>query len=258
MFRMSTENAMKTAVNWYEVNTPNVAAATNFYEAVFGWTHDSMPMGEMTYNMFKRGDTMFAGVMDLGHPAMEGVPPHWGLYFHTENCQATIDKVKELGGEVIYGPMDIPDIGTAAGFRDCCGAHFNVHQPIAERQDIYQGGVNWVEHMGPDREKAVGFYTSLFGWGSSDMDMGDEVGIYTMFMDGEAPIGGCMKVPSGEVPPNWTIYLHSENLEATCEKVTANGGNVMQPPMDIGQFGRIAIAADCCGAVFGIHQPPAM
>ncbi|HLO97016.1 MAG TPA: VOC family protein [Fimbriimonas sp.] len=255
---MSEESAMKTAVNWYEVSTHNVESATNFYEAVFGWTHDSMPMGDMTYNMLKTNDVTFAGVMDLSHPSMEGVPPNWALYFHTDNCQATMDKVKELGGEIVYGPMDIPDIGTAAGCKDCCGAYFNIHQPLGERGDLMNGGVNWVEHMGPNREKAVSFYSSLFGWGSNDMDMGEGIGIYTMFMEGAAAIGGCMEVPDPNVPPNWCIYLHSSGLEETLEKVAANGGNVIQPIMDIGQFGRIAIAADCCGAVFGIHQPPAM
>lgn len=259
MEQMSTESATKTAVNWYEVYSPNVESATAFYQSVFGWTQDSMPMGpEMTYPMFKNGETTFAGVMDLGHPSMEGVPPHWGLYFHVESCVDAIEKVKELGGEVVYGPMDIPEIGTVAGFRDCCGAHFNVHQPLGERVDISGGAVNWVEHMGPDRESAVSFYKSLFGWGSMDMEMGEPVGIYSMFTDGEQPIAGCMQVGGEQAPPNWTIYLHSDNLETTCEKVASAGGQIIHPPMDIGQFGRIAMAVDCCGAVFGIHQPPVM
>lgn len=249
---------MKTAVNWYEVYSKDVASAVKFYENVFGWTSASMPMGEMTYYTFTSGVTMFGGVMDLSHPSMTDVPPHWGLYFHSSDCAATIAKVQELGGKVVYGPMQVPGIGTMAGFNDCCGAHFNVHQPESERPDLSRSAVNWVEHMGPSRECAVGFYTSLFGWGSNDMDMGDPVGIYTMFTLDEVAIGGCMNVPSDQVPPNWTIYLHSDSLEDTLSKVTENGGSVMQPPMDIGQFGRIAIAADCCGAVFGIHQPPAM
>ena len=89
-----------------------------------------------------------------------------------------------------------------------------------------------------------------------DMPMGEPVGIYSMFTVGEEPVAGCMQVAAGEVPPNWTIYLHSDNLEETCSKVEANQGKILNPIMDIGQFGRIAIAMDCCGAVFGIHEPP--
>lgn len=242
--------------NWFEVYSPNVESAKSFYSNVFGWSSDAMPMGEGEYHMLSNGTAVFAGIMDTSSPAMEGVPPHWGTYFHTPDCAATLEKVKEMGGEVVYGPMDIPDIGTVAGFRDCCGAHSNVHQPAGEQSDISGGDVNWVEHMGPDRAKAVSFYTSLFGWGSMDMEMGEPTGTYSMFMVGETPVAGCMQVAGGEAPPNWTVYLHSSNLESTCEKVTANGGQVLHAPMDIGQFGRIAIAMDCCGAVFGIHQPP--
>ncbi len=250
--------AMKTAVNWYEVYSKDVAATVKFYEIVFGWTSAPMPMGEMTYFTFNAGPTMFGGVMDLSHPAMADVPPHWGIYFHTPNCDVTITKVEELGGKKVYGPMQVPGIGTMAGFNDCCGAHFNVHQPEAERPDLSMSGVNWVEHMGPNRANAVSFYTSLFGWGSTDMEMGEPVGTYSMFMLDNYPIAGCMQVSGDMVPPNWTVYLHSDSLETTLEKVTANGGSIMQGAMDIGQFGRIAIAADSTGAVFGIHQPPAM
>jgi predicted enzyme related to lactoylglutathione lyase len=112
--------------------------------------------------------------------------------------------------------------------------------------------------MGPDREGAVSFYKSLFGWGSVDVDMGEPTGIYTMFTKGDEQLCGCMNVPSDQIPPNWTVYLHSDNLEATIEKVIAAGGQVMNPPMDVGPYGRIAIAVDCCGAVFGLHQPPTM
>lgn len=244
-------------VNWNEVFSPNMDKAKSFYHAVFGWNSDSMPMGEGgDYTFLMKGETAFAGIMDLSNPVMEGVPPHWGIYFHVPNCAATKDRVLELGGELVYGPMDIPDIGTVAGFRDCCGAHFNVHQPANEQRDISCGAINWVEHMGPNREGAVSFYKSLFGWGSMDMPMGEPVGTYSMFTVGEEPVAGCMNVDGPGMPPNWMIYLHSDNLESTCDQVTANEGKILNPPMDIGQFGRIAIGMDCCGAVFGIHEPP--
>lgn len=242
-------------VNWYEVFSPDVASAKAFYTNVFGWTTETMPMGEgIEYTMLQNGSSVFAGIMDLSSPQMEGVPPHWGLYFHTPDCAATLAKAQELGGSVVYGPMDIPDIGTVAGFNDCCGAHFNVHQPAGDQNDISGGSVNWVEHMGPNREGAVSFYSSLFGWGSMNMEMGEPTGTYSMFTVGEEPVAGCMNFTDGH--PNWTIYLHSDNLEQSCGKVTDNGGTVLHPPMDIGQFGRIAIASDCCGAVFGLHEPP--
>ena len=250
---------MSSITNWFEVYSPNVASAVSFYQDVFGWGTESMPMGEgQEYIMLSGNTGPFSGIMDLTTPGMEHIPPHWGLYFHTPNCQATIDKVAELGGTLVYGPMDIPGIGIVAGFKDTLGAHFNVHQPAADKPDMSGSPVNWVEHMGPDRPAAVEFYKALFGWGSMDMDMGEGVGIYSMFLDGETPSAGCMQVGAEAGPPAWMIYLHAENIGETLEKVAAAGGTVIQPSMDIGQFGHIAIVQDAGGAFVGLHQPPVM
>lgn len=255
---MSTPSLPITVTNWFEVYSSNVESAINFYAQVFGWTKESMPMGpEDKYWMLKAGEASFAGVMDLNHPNLEGVPPHWGTYLHTDDCAATVVKVTELGGKVVYGPMAIPGVGTVAGLNDPFGAHFNIHQPEGERTEPPQRPVNWIEHMGPNREGALEFYKALFGWGSMDMDMGEPIGTYSMFLVGDYPVGGCMTVGGGEMPPNWMIYLHADNIEAACEKVTAAGGKVLSPVMDIGDFGHIAMVSDCCGAVFGLHQPSA-
>ncbi len=81
---MSTEMAMKTAVNWYEVYSPNVGSAVEFYKNVFGWESQGHPMGEMTYHRFKSGDTMFGGVMDLSDPTK----PKLIGYYNTWDPQA--------------------------------------------------------------------------------------------------------------------------------------------------------------------------
>lgn len=258
---MSTQTIPITVTNWFEVYSANTEASKSFYSQVFGWTYSSMPMGpERTYWMIQKGEEAFAGIMDLSDPQMEGVPPHWGIYLDTQDCAATLAKVTELGGTVVYGPMSIPDIGVVGGFTDCCGAHVNVHEPAGERKELIPGAVNWVEQMGPSRESAVKFYTTLFGWGTIDHEMGDGVGTYTLFTIGEGEsthsVAGCMTVPDPSMPPCWLVYLHSDNLESTCAAVTEAGGTVLNPPMDIGQFGRVAVCADCCGAVFGLHQPP--
>ena len=54
------------------------------------------------------------------------MPPHWGVYFSVEDCDATISKVTELGGKVVMDPMDIPDVGHFAGVQDPQGANFTV------------------------------------------------------------------------------------------------------------------------------------
>lgn len=35
------------------------------------------------------------------------MPSYWGVYFASDDCDTTVEKVKELGGSVIVPPMDI-------------------------------------------------------------------------------------------------------------------------------------------------------
>ncbi|MEZ5162787.1 MAG: hypothetical protein R2688_03350 [Fimbriimonadaceae bacterium] len=59
------------------------------------------------------------------------------------------------------------------------------------------------------------------------------------------------------VPPHWLIYWETKDLNGCVEKVKSNGGNLIHGPMDIGEFGHIAICSDNNGAVFGVHMAPA-
>jgi len=55
------------------------------------------------------------------------VPPHWAPYFTVANCDASIAKAKELGGQVIAPPMDV-SVGRFAGIADPQGAVFSIFQ----------------------------------------------------------------------------------------------------------------------------------
>jgi hypothetical protein len=57
-----------------------------------------------------------------------------------------------------------------------------------------------------------------------------------------------------EPPHVWTTYLASDEADATSKKVAAAGGSVMVPAMDVGDLGRMAVAADPTGGVFGYWQ----
>jgi predicted enzyme related to lactoylglutathione lyase len=56
-------------------------------------------------------------------------------------------------------------------------------------------------------------------------------------------------------PPFWATYIAVENADATAEKITAAGGQVILPPMDVLDVGRMAVFTDPIGAFFSIWQP---
>jgi predicted enzyme related to lactoylglutathione lyase len=56
----------------------------------------------------------------------------------------------------------------------------------------------------------------------------------------------------------WSTYLRSDDAAATAEAVTANGGQVYMPPMDVPEQGHMAIFGDASGAAVGVWQPREM
>jgi uncharacterized protein len=120
--------------------------------------------------------------------------------------------------------------------------------------------VNWMEINSPNAAATIEFYSKLFGWTTSEMDMG-EMGKYTMLhgADGKAFAGIMeMKGPEWEgIPPHWMNYFHTDDINASCETVNGAGGEVCHGPFEIPGTGQIAVCKDNQGAVFSLHQPTA-
>lgn len=109
----------------------------------------------------------------------------------------------------------------------------------------------WHEVYGPNLEKTVAFYQNALGMGVEKMEMG-EMGSYTMLTkDGQAVCGaiGTDDNPHmKDVPPHWAVYMSVDDVDASCEKVIANGGEVVVPAMDIPSVGRMSLIKDPQGA----------
>ncbi|RJQ83771.1 VOC family protein [Amycolatopsis panacis] len=112
----------------------------------------------------------------------------------------------------------------------------------------------WVDLMAPDRARAIAFYEALLGWQVSVS--GPETGGYGMAEVAGRPVAGIGEIPPDQqMPTRWTTYLAVSDVDATAGAVTAAGGQVHAPPMDVPGAGRMAIAGDAAGAVFGLWQP---
>jgi predicted enzyme related to lactoylglutathione lyase len=117
---------------WNELGTRDTSAAKAFYGAVFGWETEDQDMGEMgTYTTWKVGDAMVGGMLDITGVVPGEVPPHWLVYFTVEDADAAVEKVKAGGGDLRFGPVDIP-VGRFAVVTDQFGAAFAVMQPSEE------------------------------------------------------------------------------------------------------------------------------
>ena len=116
------------ALSWNELGTRDVEAAKAFYGAVFGWGFEDHDMGEMgTYTEWQQDGNSIGGMMDVTGRLPDEIPAHWLVYFAVENTDAALETVKSSGGNVSFGPVDIP-AGRFAIVTDPHGAAFAVIQ----------------------------------------------------------------------------------------------------------------------------------
>ncbi|MGP0222120.1 VOC family protein [Paenarthrobacter sp. NCHU4564] len=109
----------------------------------------------------------------------------------------------------------------------------------------------WVDLSIDDVESARDFYSRLFGWGYTSDDAAG--GYLLAHLDGHA-VAGLGPKDDAALPPSWTTFLSSDDAGATAAQVKAAGGQLLVPPSDVMDAGRMAVAADSGGAVFGIWQ----
>lgn len=109
----------------------------------------------------------------------------------------------------------------------------------------------WADLSVPDPEAARAFYQAVFGWDYTAA--GDEFGGYVTALKGSSAVAGIgpQQQPG---PVAWTLYLASFEVDATAGLIDANGGTVFLEPVAVGDLGRMAMATDPSGAVFGVWQ----
>ena len=111
----------------------------------------------------------------------------------------------------------------------------------------------WVDVTSPELDRTISFYSELFGW-EADADSRPEAGGYTMFTkEGKQVAAGSPPQQEG-MPSHWTTYLASDDVDATAGKVREAGGTVLMDPFDVFDAGRMTVAQDPTGAVFGVWQ----
>jgi predicted enzyme related to lactoylglutathione lyase len=115
------------ALCWTELTTTDTKAAEAFYTQLFGWTPKHGAAGApMEYTEFSVAGTPSIGMMPKPKDMPAHIPSYWMPYFQVADTDASVAKVKELGGKVMVPPTDIPKTGRFAIVNDPQGAMFAV------------------------------------------------------------------------------------------------------------------------------------
>ena len=93
-------------VGWRELHAGEREAAFAFYSSLFGWTKaDAVDMGGMGYQIFAIDGAPAGGMMTK----MREMPrPFWLYYFNVDAVDAAAARVRNGGGKIANGPLEVP------------------------------------------------------------------------------------------------------------------------------------------------------
>jgi predicted enzyme related to lactoylglutathione lyase len=252
------DSSMLGRLLWFELMTTDMKAAEAFYTAVIDWGVAPFEGSPQPYDMWMRdGSVPVGGVMTI--PDGMNFPPHWGMYLGVPNIEEAVSKIERLGGTALSAVIDVPTVGRMRTMRDPQGVAFSIYQPVSAPDTPEAapeiGDVSWLELHTTDADAALRFYSDLFAWKPTDsMDMGP-MGKYHMF--GRAfPMGGMMKkAPEmAHVPAHWALYIRVPDVAEAAERVSANGGRILNGPMEVPGGDWIVNCMDPQGAAFSLHH----
>jgi predicted enzyme related to lactoylglutathione lyase len=241
---------------WADLGTPDAAAATRFYTALFGWTAEPMPMGsDAFYTMLHAEGRSVAAL--YRQDATPNGPPHWLSYISVASAGAAAARARTLGGAVLMEPLDVLDVGCMALVLDPTGAVVALWEARRHAGAGVMGEPNsicWNELATTDTGRAGTFYASLLGWSADAQPMG--AAVYTLFSADGAPRGGKMTTPPalGDLPPQWLVYFAVGDCDGTTSLAQSLGGAVRVPPTDAPGVGRFSMLADPQGAAFAVIE----
>ncbi len=93
-------------VGWHELLAADWEKAFAFYAELFGWQKADSHVGAMgTYQGFSAGGAPIGGMFTK--PASLPLP-FWLYYFNVDDIQAAAKRVEAGGGQILYGPTEVP------------------------------------------------------------------------------------------------------------------------------------------------------
>lgn len=128
----ATHGGPLNRVSWFELATPEPAAAAAFYTSLLGWrTKPESGMESAPYVEWVNQESSIGGMLPMRGAEWKGVPPHWMIYITVADCNERAARATALGGKLRVPPTDIPNVGRFSIVNDPQGAAFSIIQMTA-------------------------------------------------------------------------------------------------------------------------------
>ncbi|THA25629.1 VOC family protein [Streptomyces sp. RKND-216] len=241
---------------WADAMFDDADAAKRFYGDVLGWTFAEPDPRFGDYAQAYADGKAVAAVSPT-MPGMEGGAGAWCLYLASPDLDATAQKVRDAGGEVLMGPMDVGDFGGMLLVRDPGGVVFGVWRAGTHQgfdAEAVPGAYCWAEVYTREAPAADTFFSRVFPYRVRHVE--DTGGMdFNVYALGEDAVLGRMKMNAADFPPEVPSYLNVYFTVPDCDdavaRVTESGGRLHFGPVDT-PFGRFASLGDPQGAAFSV------
>jgi predicted enzyme related to lactoylglutathione lyase len=225
-----------------------------FYAELFGWDHGDPYRG---WTPCLLGGKIVAGIFSQPEDQREaGIPSNWVNYVSVADAESDAARAAELGARVLAEASDVGEGGRIAVLADPQGAPLALWQPrgFAGAQLVNAPGALTMNQLNTsDPDAAAAFYTDLFGWKVAQVADGDTP-FWSVLNAAESLNGGMMRLPEGApAPPHWFPYFVARDLEEDERRVAELGGRTLAPIVSV-PAGRLFVAQDDQGAVFGVFE----
>ena len=247
---------------WPELAAQDLQVAQAFYGDLLGWNTMEVPTSMGSYIIASSGERQAAGLCAQSEEMrQQGIPSHWLSYVSVANADASAAKAKQLGAQILMGPLDVMEEGRMALVQDPAGAIFALWQAKNHKgvtAYLEPSALCWTELATTSAEKAQAFYPALFGW-TAQPSADPAMPYFEWVLDGNH-FGGMMEINEHwgaawqDIPSHWMVYFMVKDVDERTSRAEALGAKIRVSPRDIPKVGRFAVIEDPQGAVFSLFQ----
>ena len=268
---------------WVDVDQPDAEAATDFYGGLFGWTfEDRMPAGRPGHYFVAHLDGHDVAAI-ASRAGESSSPPTWNTYIAVARADDATARVRDAGGTVEIGPIDVGDAGRTAACADPDGAHFRLWEGRARKGAAVvnvPGSWNFSDLQTHAAEKAQAFYGAVFGWEFVTFEAAGRVTLVRLpgygdflarrdpeirarqaadgapadFADAVAWIAAPAPDARGaDAEPHWSVTFAVDDTDAAATRAEELGGRIASGPTDTPPV-RTAVIVDPHGARFTVSR----
>lgn len=243
---------------FFELVTPDLAAAKQFYAGLFGWTFRDIQADGIQYVEASLNGRPVAGMVHKDLAPGQQLQPLWLNFIAVRDVDDIEKTALQHGAKVLFEPHSIPDRGREAVLADPQGAVFAVlASSSGDPPDVLPapGAWIWSSLQTTDADTDAAFYQALFDY--EVFDASSETGIQHLMLASEnyARASANTLPPKRTNPhPHWLNYVRVDDVVKSTEKLVALGGNVLVAPRIDRHGGKVAVVADPSGAPFGMLE----